>query len=60
MSDKTFPTFARLTMNGQRSEFSLHNSIHDNLWNNEKWNVRGHSNSSKQINASLDLVKSKL
>ena len=58
--DGTVPIFARLTVNGLRSEFALQKSINENQWNKENGCVRGSNIDSRKFNASLDLVKNKL
>lgn len=60
MKDGTSPIYARITVNRQRSEFALQKSINEKDWNKHKGCVRGYSKTAKQLNLSLDIVKSKL
>ncbi len=60
LKDGTSPIYARLTVNGLRSEFTLQKSIDENQWNKEKECIKGAKNDTKKFNSSLDLVKNKL
>ena len=60
LKDGTSPIYARLTVNGLRSEFALQKSIDENLWNKDKGCIKGSSAEAKRFNTSLDLVKTKL
>ena len=58
--DGTSPIYARITVNSQRAEFTLHKSIYERDWNNDKGCFRGYSKDAKQFNSSLDMIKNKL
>jgi hypothetical protein len=58
--DGSSPIYTRITVNSQRAEFTLHKSINEIDWNNDKGCFRGYSKAAKQFNSSLDMIKSKL
>ena len=60
LKDGTSPIYARITVNSQRAEFSLQQSIQEDQWNKEKGCVRGYSKTAKLLNSSFDVVKRKL
>ena len=60
LKDGTIPIFARVTVNGQRTEFGLQHSIEENQWHAERGYVKGSSKEARELNSYLDFVKSKL
>jgi site-specific recombinase XerD len=60
MKDGTAPVFARLTVNGQRAEFSLQKSIYDELWDHKNGKALGQTKLAKEFNSYLDFVRSKM
>lgn len=52
--------YARITVNGKRSEISLKRSILVNQWDTSKGRVRGNMQNSRAINSYLDKVYAKL
>lgn len=60
MKDGTVPIYARITLNGQRAEYSLQKSINENQWDNKKGRAKGFSKNDKEINSYLEFVKSNL
>jgi len=60
LKDGTVPIFARVTVNGQRTEFGLQRSIEENQWHAEKGYAKGTSKNAREINSYLDFVKSKM
>ena len=60
MKDGPIPIYARITVNGQRAEFSLHKSIEKEEWNQQKGCILGYTKPAKQMNSFLELVRHKL
>ena len=60
LKDGTSPIYARITVNSQRAEFGLQQSIPEDQWNKEKGCVRGYSKTAKLLNSSFDVVKRRL
>jgi len=60
LKDGTVPVFARITINRQRAEFSLQESVFEDHWNKNKGCAKGYSKDAKRLNAYLDVVKFKL
>ncbi|WP_298351044.1 site-specific integrase [Runella sp.] len=54
------PIYARITVDGKRSEISLKRSISYEAWDNVKGRARGTKAEAKALNAYLDQVKSRL
>ncbi len=54
------PIYARVTVNSQRVEFSLNKRLSKDEWSQQRGCVRGYTNPAKQMNAYLDMVRSKL
>ena len=52
------PIYCRITVNGQRSEFSIKRSVELNLWQNGK--VKGNSEEARRLRAYLKQVEAKL
>lgn len=51
--------YARITINGQRSEFSLGRTVEAYKWNSRSGNVRGTTKEVANMNRFLDLVKNR-
>ena len=60
LKDGTVPIFARITVNGQRAEFGLQQSIKPDEWDLERGCAQGFSKNAKEINSYLALVKANL
>jgi hypothetical protein len=60
LQDGTVPIYVRITVNGERSEWSLHKSIEELQWNKEKGCAQGYSKDARDTNSQLDLVKANL
>lgn len=60
LKDGTLPIFVRITVNGQRAEFGLQESVNLNQWNSFQKRKAGNSSSSKYLNSLFDHVKIKL
>ncbi len=60
LKDGTLPIYARITINGQRTEFSIQRSVDKNLWDAKKGCARGYTKHANNLNSNLDLVKSLL
>jgi len=60
LKDGKVPIFARITVNGQRTEFGLQKSIELNQWDNHKCCAKGFTKQAKDLNNHLELVKNKL
>jgi site-specific recombinase XerD len=58
--DGHIPIYARVTVNGQRAEFSLNKSITKEEWSQQKGCVQGNTRPAKQMNAYLQLIRNKL
>lgn len=54
------PIFARITVNGQRAEFSLQKDITDKQWDQKNGKAIGQTKVANELNSYLDFVKSKL
>ncbi len=52
--------YLRITLNGRRSEFSIHRKIHIDEWNSRSQLVIGNSIESQGINRQLELIKNKI
>ena len=60
LKDGTAPIFARISIDGQRCDFSLQKSIPENLWDPHKECITGMSKGAKEQNAYLNFVRMKL
>ena len=60
LKDGMVPIFARVTVNGQRTEFGLQRSIEENQWHAERGYAKGTSKDARELNSYLDFVKSKM
>jgi hypothetical protein len=60
LQDGTVPVYVRITLNGDRCEWSLQKSIEETQWNSKKGCAQGFSKSAKELNTHLDLVKAEL
>ena len=57
LSNGELTIFMRITVDGERSEISTHQSVESHLWNQKKGIVKGVSISSKQMNDYLEHLK---
>lgn len=55
-----FPIYVRLTVNGDRTEFSTKKFIDPNRWSSEAAKMKGTTEEARSINSYLDLMKSKV
>ncbi|MBU3926710.1 MAG: site-specific integrase [Bacteroidetes bacterium] len=60
LKDGTSPIFARITVNGQRTEFGMQLSIAETLWNKDKGRANGSSKDSRIINSEIESAYLKL
>ena len=60
LKDGTSPIFARITVNGQRTEFGMQLSIAEVLWNKDKGRANGSSKDSRIINSEIESAYLKL
>lgn len=54
------PVFARVTVNGDRAEFSLERGIPLELWDSKKNRARGHGKVARELNEFLSSVSAQL
>ncbi|MCA0349847.1 MAG: site-specific integrase [Flavobacterium sp.] len=54
------PIYFRLTVNGERFEFSTKKFIDKSKWSSELSKMKGHSEEARSLNNYLDLIKSKI
>jgi site-specific recombinase XerD len=54
------PVYTRVTVNGQRAEFSISRSINAQRWNSKGQKVKGNSEDSRTLNTYIDTVRTKL
>ncbi len=52
--------YLRITLNGRRSEFSIHRKIHIDEWNSRNQLAIGNSIEAQGINRQLELIKNKI
>ena len=55
-----FPIYVRLTVNGQRFEYSTKKFIQSSKWSNELSRMKGNSEEARSINNLLDFIKSRI
>ncbi|MCD9575490.1 site-specific integrase [Flavobacterium soyae] len=55
-----FPIYVRLTVNGDRTEFSTKKFIDPSRWSSEASKMKGTTEEARSINSYLDLMKSKV
>lgn len=55
-----YPIYVRITVNGQRTEFSTKKYIDPKKWDNTLSKIKGNTEEARTINSYLELVKSKL
>jgi hypothetical protein len=60
LKDGSLPVFVRITMNGQRSEFSLQRSVEENDWDSKKGKAKGKTKQNRELNHYLDTVLTNL
>jgi len=60
LKDETSPIYGRVTINGQRAEFSIQRSIPLDQWDYFKETKNNNSNAAKLLNRYFDEVKRKL
>ncbi|PKP51501.1 MAG: hypothetical protein CVT92_12630 [Bacteroidetes bacterium HGW-Bacteroidetes-1] len=60
LKDGTLPIFARITVNGNRNEFSLQRSVESGQWDSVKGKAKGNSKQNKELNAYLETVRTNL
>jgi site-specific recombinase XerD len=58
LKDGAAPIFARITVNGQRAEYSLQKTIEKSHWDSTKGRAHGFSKSEKDLNSYLDFIRS--
>lgn len=54
------PIYFRITVNGERFEFSTKKFIEKSKWSSEQSKMKGHSEEARSLNNYLDLLKSKV
>ncbi len=54
------PIYARITINGERAEFTTQSCVKEEQWDNVRNRMRGTSKEAKDLNLHLDGIKSKL
>lgn len=54
------PIYARITINGERAEFTTQTYIEESQWDNVRCRVKGSAKKAKDINGHLDSIKAKL
>ena len=55
-----FPIYVRLTVNGQRFEYSTKKFIQSSKWSNELSRMKGNSEEARSINNLLDFIKNRI
>lgn len=55
-----FPIYIRLTVNGNRLEFSTKKFVDSNRWSADLAKMKGTTEEARSINSYLDLMKSKV
>ncbi len=60
LKDGTLPIFARITVNGQRAEFSVQRSVQEGHWDSTKGMAKANTRQNKEINAYLETVKAEI
>lgn len=60
LKDGSLPIFVRITINGERSEFSMQMSVPEPLWDNQKGRAKGNAKQSRQINQYIETVLTNL
>ena len=59
-TDGKLPIYVRLTINGERMEFSSKKFIDKTKWSPELAKMKGHSEEARSINSYLDMLRSKV
>jgi site-specific recombinase XerD len=59
-SDGKLPIYVRLTINGERTEFSSKKFIDKTKWSPELAKMKGHTDEARSINSYLDMMRSKV
>jgi site-specific recombinase XerD len=57
LKDGTYPIFVRISVCGQRNEFSIHYSIEESEWDSRKGKVLASNKRSREINSYMETVK---
>ena len=57
LKDGSVPIFARITVNGQRTEFALQKSIDEKLWDAKNGCATGMTKEAKLLNDELEIVR---
>jgi len=60
LKDGTLPIFARITVNGQRAEFSVQRSVQEGHWDSAKGMAKNNTRQNKETNAYLETVKAEI
>lgn len=60
LKDGSLPIYARITIDGKRSEFGLQKSVEEGCWDSNKARVRGNTKQTKELNHYLMVVQSEL
>ena len=60
LKDGTCPIFCRITIDGERKEFSTYKSILQKNWNNSLGKTRGVTIEERKVNTYIDLVKDRI
>ena len=58
--DGNVPVYARITVNGKRSEFSIRRKLSLDKWSSEAGKAKGSSNESRELNRYLAAIETKL
>ena len=56
LKNGALPIYARITINGQRAEFSIQKEVAENLWDHNTNRAKGNSKAAKEVNDGLELV----
>lgn len=59
-TDGKLPIYVRLTINGERMEFSSKKFIDKSKWSSELAKMKGHTEEARSINSYLDMMRSKV
>lgn len=59
-TDGKLPIYVRLTINGERMEFSSKKFIDKTKWSPEQAKMKGHTEEARSINSYLDMMRSKV
>ena len=54
------PIYIRLTVDGERTEFSTKKFIENSKWSDDQLKMKGHTEEARSINSYLDMMRSKV